>query len=60
MITNRPETRVNYERAVYASIDLPSNATNGAQFDTDNQRAWPDMLVKIEEINDKQMPGAAR
>ena len=24
----------------------------GAQFDMDNQRAWPDMLVKIQEIND--------
>jgi hypothetical protein len=22
----------------------------GAQFDMDNQRAWPDMLVKIQEI----------
>ena len=24
----------------------------GAQFDMDNQRAWPDMLVKIQEINE--------
>lgn len=24
----------------------------GAQFDMDNQRAWPDMLVKVQEIND--------
>ncbi len=24
----------------------------GAQFDMENQRAWPDMLVKIQEIND--------
>ena len=24
----------------------------GAQFDLENQRAWPDMLVKIQEIND--------
>ena len=24
----------------------------GAQFDMDNQHAWPDMLVKIQEIND--------
>jgi len=24
----------------------------GAQFDMDNQRAWPDMLVKIQDIND--------
>ncbi len=24
----------------------------GAQFDMDNQRAWPDMLVKIQEVNE--------
>jgi enoyl-CoA hydratase/carnithine racemase len=24
----------------------------GAQFDMDNQRAWPDMLVKVQEVND--------
>jgi enoyl-CoA hydratase/carnithine racemase len=24
----------------------------GAQFDMDNQRAWPDVLVKVQEIND--------
>ncbi len=24
----------------------------GAQFDMDNQRTWPDMLVKVQEIND--------
>ena len=24
----------------------------GAQFDMNNQRAWPDMLVKVQEIND--------
>jgi enoyl-CoA hydratase/carnithine racemase len=24
----------------------------GAQFDMDNQRGWPDMLVKVQEVND--------
>jgi hypothetical protein len=24
----------------------------GAQFDINNQRAWPDMLVKVQDINE--------